>query len=284
MLDTKISDFLEIQHRFLRSIHLSRDFKDPSVLESYVLTERIQSVLMRIARGLTPNSGQRAWRITGDYGSGKSSFALVLAHLFSNKQLSLPTPLRNAVDFDKLGISTPRLLPVLVTGTRTALSTALIQSLYDALLDVYERGREPNILKHIREYLATESDADVADATTLTLLQEAIECLINTDKAAGVLIVLDELGKFLEFAALHPDRQDIYLLQRLAETAARSGKRPLLVIGLLHQSFHAYTDQLSQSTQKEWEKVSGRFEELLFSQSIDQIITLTVGALYQIAF
>src|SRR6266516_2781376 len=280
MLDTKISDFLEIQHRFLRSIHLSRDFKDPSVLENYVLTEQIQAVLIRIPRGLTPNSGQRACRITGDYGSGKSSFALVLAHLFSNKQLSLPTPLGNAVDFDKLGISTPRLLPVLVTGTRTALSTALIQSLHGALLDVYERGREPNIIKHIRKYLATEPDPDVADATTLTLLQEAIECLINTDKAAGILIVLDELGKFLEFAALYPERQDIYLLQRLAETAARSGKRPLLVVGLLHQSFHAYTDQLSQATQKEWEKVSGRFEELLFSQSIDQIITLTMGALH----
>jgi len=280
VLDTKISDLLEIQHRFLRSIHLNRDFKDPSVLESYVLTEQIQSILMRIARGLTPNSGQRAWRITGDYGSGKSSFALVLAHLFSSKQSSLPAPLKNAIDFDKLGISTPRLLPILVTGTRAALSIALIQSLYNALLDVYERGREPNILKHIREFLATEPEPDVADATILTLLQETIECLVNTGKAAGVLIVLDELGKFLEFAALHPERQDIYLLQRLAEAAARSGKRPLLVIGLLHQSFHAYADQLSQATQKEWEKVSGRFEELLFSQSIDQIVTLTIGALH----
>src|SRR5260370_25031567 len=279
MLDTKISDFLEIQHRFLRSIHLSRDFKDPSVLESYVLTERIQSVLMRIARGLTPNSGQRAWRITGDYGSGKSSFALVLAHLFSNKQLSLPTSLRNAVDFDKLGISTPRLIPVLVTGTRTALSTALIQSLYDALLDVYERGREPNILKHIREYLATESDADVADATTLTLLQEAIECLINTDKAAGVLIVLDELGKFLEFAALHPDRQDIYLLQRLAEAASRSGDEPLFVICLLHQGFNVYADLLNQPAQREWEKIAGRFEEIVFNQPVEQVANLIASAL-----
>src|SRR6266516_6452397 len=118
MLDTKISDLLEIQHRFLRSIHLSRDFKDSSVLDSYVLTEQIQAVLIRIARGLTPNSGQRAWRITGDYSSGKSSFALVLAHLFSSKQSNLPAPLKNAIDFDKLGISTPHLLPILVTGTR----------------------------------------------------------------------------------------------------------------------------------------------------------------------
>ncbi len=279
MLETKISDLFETQSRFLRSIHLSRDFKDPSVLENYILTEQVRSIVKRIATGLTPNSGQRAWRITGDYGSGKSSFALVLAHLFSGKQPNLPSNLGNAVDFDQIGTSPPRLLPVLVTGTRMTISTALIRSLHRALTDVYERGREPNILKRIREFLSAELVADIADTKALSLLQEAIDCLINTDKATGVLIVLDELGKFLEFAALHPEKQDIYFLQRLAETAARSGKHPLLVVGLLHQSFHAYADQLSQATQREWEKVSGRFEEMLFSQAIDHTVSLAVGAL-----
>lgn len=279
MLETKISDLFETQARFLRSIHLNRDFKDPSVLESYILTEQVRSILKRIAAGLTPNSGQRAWRITGDYGSGKSSFALVLAHLFSGKQSGLPSNLGNAVAFDQIGISPPRLLPVLVTGTRVSISSALIQSLYRALINVYERGREPNILKRLREFLSAELVADTADTKALSLLQEAIDCLINTDKATGVLIVLDELGKFLEFAALHPEKQDIYFLQRLAEIAARSGKQPLLVVGLLHQSFHAYADQLSQATQREWEKVSGRFEEVPFIQAIDHTVNLTVGAL-----
>ncbi len=278
MLDTKISNLFEIQHRFLRSIHLGRDFKDSSVLESYILTEQVRSIFKRIATGLLPNSGQRAWRITGDYGSGKSSFALILAHLFSWKQENLPDNLKDAVDFHRLDTS-PQLLPVLVTGTRRTLSTALIQSLYEALLDVYERGREPNILKHIREFLSVDSEANAADEKALALLQEAIECLVNTEKAKGILIVIDELGKFLEFAALHPERQDIYLLQRLAEVASRSGKRPLLVVGLLHQSFHAYADHLSQTTQREWEKVSGRFEEILFNQSIDQVVNLTAEAL-----
>ena len=90
MLETKISDLFETQYRFLRSIHLDRDFEDPSVLESYILTEQVRLMLKRIATGLSPNSGQRAWRITGDYGSGKSSFALVLAHLLSKKQNYLP--------------------------------------------------------------------------------------------------------------------------------------------------------------------------------------------------
>jgi len=279
MLKTKISDLLETQHRFLRSIHINRDFKDSSVLESYILTEQAQSILKRIATGLIPTSRQRAWRITGDYGSGKSSFALILAHLLSWKHDNLPITLKDAVNFDQIGISPPRMLPVLVTGAYRTLSIAIIQSLYETLLEVYERGREPNILKHIREFLSAKPEVDVTDAQAVALLQEAIDCLVNTDKAAGVLVILDELGKFLEFAASHPEKQDIYLLQRLAEAAARSGKHPLLVIGLLHQSFHAYADQLSQATQREWEKVSGRFEEILFSQSIDHTVNLIVDAL-----
>lgn len=279
MLDTKISDLLEIQHRFLRSIHLGRDFKDPTALKGYILTKQARSILKRIAVGLSPNSGQRVWRITGDYGSGKSSLALVLAHLFSEKRSDLSDPLKTAIDYNEISIPSPRLLPVLVTGTRSTLSLALLHELYNALTGVYDRGREPNILKRIREFLGTEADPEVADIITLELLQDSIECLVNTNRATGILIILDELGKFLEFAASYPQQQDIYLLQRLAEIAARSGKHPLVVVGLLHQGFHSYSDQLSQGMQKEWEKVSGRFEEILFNRSIDEIVDLTADAL-----
>lgn len=91
--------------------------------------------------------------------------------------------------------------------------------------------------------------------------------------------MLDELGKFLEYAALHPERQDIYFLQVLAETAARSKESPILVVGLLHQGFHAYAEQLSNPAQKEWEKVAGRFEEIVFDQPLEQASMLVANAL-----
>ncbi len=91
--------------------------------------------------------------------------------------------------------------------------------------------------------------------------------------------MLDELGKFLEYAAIHPERQDIYFLQTLAEAAARSREAPFVVIGLLHQGFQAYAEQLSQPAQKEWEKVAGRFEEILFDQPLEQASTLVANAL-----
>ena len=78
---------------------------------------------------------------------------------------------------------------------------------------------------------------------------------------------------------MYPERQDIYLLQQLAEAASRSGETPFFVLGLLHQGFSAYTDRLDTTSKQEWEKVAGRFEEILFNQPLDQVVLLLSSAL-----
>src|SRR6266478_8368216 len=115
MIEPKISNLFKTRKRFLRSAHLERDFRDPAALEGYIVTPEIQRSLNRLGAGLSPKSGQRAWRITGDYGSGKSSFALLLAHAFAGKDSDLPPQLRKVVDGSKRGIAQPDYLPVLVT-------------------------------------------------------------------------------------------------------------------------------------------------------------------------
>ena len=76
MLKTAISDLFQVRSRFVRSVHLERDFRDPDALKGYVLTDAAKSGMERVSGGLAARSSQRAWRVTGDYGSGKSSFAL----------------------------------------------------------------------------------------------------------------------------------------------------------------------------------------------------------------
>ena len=88
----QISDLFRVQERFRRSAHLEKDFADPKALKGYILTPQATTYLEQLAGGLDDNSGQRAWRITGDYGSGKSSFALLLAHLFGAQRAHLPSP------------------------------------------------------------------------------------------------------------------------------------------------------------------------------------------------
>src|SRR5204862_2200224 len=73
-------------------------FRDPAALGGYVVTDFARSALARMQEGLRPNSGKRAWRITGHYGAGKSSFALLLAHLLSGKEANLPPQIRRVVD------------------------------------------------------------------------------------------------------------------------------------------------------------------------------------------
>ena len=48
---------------------------------------------------------------------------------------------------------------------------------------------------------------------------------------------------------------------------------------LLHQGFNAYADHLNQSAQREWEKVAGRFEEIVFNQPVEQVGHLIASAL-----
>ncbi|MCL4854104.1 MAG: hypothetical protein KJZ78_22320, partial [Bryobacteraceae bacterium] len=140
------------------------------------------------------------------------------------------------------------------------------------------RGKPPQLIAKLRA-LSSKKTGSQDGSEDIALLQEAVSYLRHSGKADGIVIILDELGKFLEFAALHPDRQDIYLLQMLAETASRSGDMPIFVVGLLHQGFHAYAEQLTLTAQKEWDKVAGRFEEILFNQPLEQTAFLVANAL-----
>jgi len=279
MTEAAIADLFQIQNRFLRSAHLERDFADPKALRGYVVTPEVQDHLERLASGMAANSGRRAWRITGNFGSGKSSFALVTAHLFSERGAKLPPALRQAINFKQIGVPRPRLLPVLITGSREPISIALLRALHRDLANACGRGRPPSVLERIKAATDFSEGAGVSDDVVLALITEANNYVITSGKATGLLIILDELGKFLEYAALHPDKQDVFLMQRLAETAARSGRTPLFVIGLLHQGFGAYADNLSQTAQREWEKVAGRFDELLFDQPLEQTAGLVGDAL-----
>jgi len=90
MITARISELLDLSPRFIRSVQLERDFTDPAALDDYIVTPETLSHLRRLSSGFEKDSQQRAWRITGDFGSGKSSFALVLANLLSRSATELP--------------------------------------------------------------------------------------------------------------------------------------------------------------------------------------------------
>jgi len=173
MLTTnRIADLFDIQKRYIRSTHLEQDFPDDTALRGYVLTPPAQEGFERLLQGLSPKSGQRAWRVTDDYGTGKSSFALALAHLLYEDGGGLPQEVRKCVDFRSLGVKRPNLLPVLVTGTRAPLGESLRMALARSLEEQCKRGKPPQLISRLRTPAGNKSSAQDG-SEEISLIHEA---------------------------------------------------------------------------------------------------------------
>ena len=94
--------------------------------------------------------------------------------------------------------------------------------------------------------------------------------------SGGLVIFIDEMGKFLEAAA--QDGRDIYVFQQLAELASRSNGR-LLIVGVLHQAFEEYANKLSRELRDEWAKIQGRFVDLAVNTAGEEQIDLISRAI-----
>lgn len=275
MTDNTLASALRPATRFLRSTDLVRDFEDPSALTGYYLTEFGKQCFARITEGLSAGSSARAWRLTGDYGSGKSSFALLLAASLAEGR-RLPPRLQAEIGAVQPHARQARYVPLLVTGSREAMAVAIVRGLHDLHQKHFARAKS-GLDDRLKRY--SQSDGPIADHVVVQLVQEVTAKLIEHKIGRGLLLVLDEVGKFLEYAALYPDKQDVFLLQKLGEYASRSGEEPFLLVCLLHQGFNAYADALATGTKREWEKVAGRLEEIQFQQPLDQVVLLMASAL-----
>ncbi|SOS33183.1 ATP-binding protein [Pseudomonas syringae group genomosp. 3] len=95
-------------------------------------------------------------------------------------------------------------------------------------------------------------------------------------KKNGVLLVIDELGKFLEASA--GDGDDVYFYQELAELAART-KGKIVVVGVLHQSFEQYASRLGAETRDDWRKIQGRYVDIPLVAASDEVVELVGRAI-----
>lgn len=290
MTDHPLSNQVHLAERFYRSVNVELDYARAGSLDGYVVSPLARDVTARITAALAEPNGGRAWSIIGPYGSGKSSFVSFLASLLcrgpAHKSAFLrladyPQEFRRvAAQVDKIG----RLSPVLVTGERIPLAHALLNGLHRTAEQFWEgrRGVTPPIVAELAEARAAAAAGQlVTDERCVELalaLADRIKRSQASDKHDGLLIVIDELGKLLEWAALHPDRADVYLLQKLAEAAARS-RATVAVVTVLHQDIAAYAARLPRAVRDEWTKIAGRYEPIPYLESPHHIVRLLAGAL-----
>ena len=292
MNNTPLSDLYKVRGRFRRSIHLERDFynKKEKVLDGYILTVTARDMLSRVISTLENGATSKAWSITGPYGSGKSAFALFAAKLLGDPNASTT---QQALDLlkggdDALyerfintngdGQSVSDFCPVLISGERAPLSIALLRGLENGL-KTFGISSDSSVQKKIKELLKTAANDTPLQASEITNLFESATRAIKRKDGRGLLLVIDELGKFLEYAAQSPAQGDVFVLQTLAEFATRSEQTPLLFLTILHQAFEQYANKFAKSQQEEWAKVQGRFEDIAFVEPTEQVLRLIGSAI-----
>ena len=281
-----LASLVAVERRFRRSVNLNRDAGCTEALDGYVVTPAVRRALSQITDGLDDQAGDRAWSLVGPYGSGKSAFAVFLADLLSGSGSPGGDAARSLLD-SSTAVATPRqaLFPALLTAERAPLDTLLLNSLRSTVEGIWatQRGAKPRVLATLKRLLNGSAPAPSRCATSdvVGCFEEAVQTIGNKT-GAGLLLIVDEAGKALEYAAQHPTLGDVYLLQALAEAAARSNGFPFVILTVLHQSFDRYAHQLGPSDRNEWAKVQGRFGELAFREGGDQIIRLTAAAIRRI--
>lgn len=281
----KVADRIEVNTHYTRSVNLERDASSKDVLEAYIPTSRALRALHRVAQGLCGEQGPRAWTLIGPYGSGKSSFSLFLAELFTStdsvvRELALrKIESADAALADKLRpavLSQSLMLPVLVTGSPAPMSIQLLEAIYQSVEKAWQgrRGKRPAVFASMREHLESR---EIGVSEFLDCVNELQRTLAHIGYS-GILLVIDELGKYLEYEARHYGANDIYLLQALAEHACSGGECNLFVFANLHQSFEQYARGLGEHLRAEWSKVQGRFEEVPFLESQEQVLRVVSHA------
>lgn len=243
---------VRVSQHFTRSARLDSDIGRPDSLKGYLLTSTAREALATMARQVA-GSTQRAFTWTGPYGGGKSSLAVALATAVG-RDVSARREARRIISADTIAGFSQAFptrkggwLVVPISGKRTS-----------AVLE---------IAKALRKALDRSAAGRVSEQSVIDGLLAAAE----SGDHDGVLLLVDEMGKLLEAAAAGGD--DVHFFQELAEAASRSEGR-LVVIGILHQAFRQYASRLGSEARDEWAKVQGRFSDIPFVATGDEVVEL----------
>ena len=239
-----LADRVRIARRFQKSICIDTDLGDKSALDGFVCPRSSVEILMTMVRHVA-ESGQGAFTWTGPYGSGKSSLAIALSALLKGK----PEFQKQAATIfgRKLTNNMRKALP---TGTKGWRVIPVVGRRDDPVTVIGEALQSGGLVQRRPRGGWTESNL-IARLSDIAKSHPRMH--------GGIILFVDEMGKFLEAAAL--DGTDIYIFQQLAEAASRSKGR-LLLVGVLHQAFEEYAHRLSHEMRDEWAKIQGRFIDL----------------------
>jgi hypothetical protein len=271
--------------RFARSINVERDAGTGAV-ESYLPVSRAIDAINRLAMSLDRDDAEVAISITGPYGSGKSSLAVVIdallgpkgdpSRLSAEELLSHTSPealerLRSArarLKADRNGF-----IRAIVTAQREPITRTVVRALLHGA-----RRFQPASETKIAHARAIRAIRSIGSATSGPDARQLRKVVAELGRIAPVLVLIDEFGKNLEAFADSQSGADLFLLQELAEWSRGSDGLPLALVTLQHMAFDEYADAATVAQRREWAKIQGRFEDVPFVDSPAQTRALVAAA------
>lgn len=261
----RLSDYIDISRRFQRSINLVRDREKVDVLDGYLVTPHVQHVLLALSESFEIGSAERAYTLTGPYGSGKSAFVLFFTRLLESAENRAWEMLRTANHnlaerlhrqiYGDTGQKGYLVLPI--TARRAAISDLLADALDTLTTEIDLTPVEADI----------DSLPSCNDAKTLVRIFTDLVAVATSQGYRGITVIIDEFGKVFEAAFHDQKRADVHVLQELAEAACRSGDTPFIFIGALHQSFGNYAEGAELRIRNDFNKIQGRFRDIAFVET-----------------
>lgn len=208
--------------------------RDTDRVLNYIPTPNTIRIADQISKDF--QQGLRSFNIIGSYGTGKSSFLWAIEQTLK--------------------------------GFRPYFGLDIVSSPKVGFIKIV--GEYKSIRESLAEELNIESKKDIAENIFAELFNHYYD--LGT-KNPLLVILMDEFGKFLEYAVQNEPEKELYFIQQLAEFV-NSPENNILLITTVHQNFDAYSMNLQPVQKQEWTKVKGRFKEITFNEPVEQLLFL----------
>tara|TARA_B100000683_G_scaffold245525_1_gene256523 strand:+ start:2174 stop:5365 length:3192 start_codon:yes stop_codon:yes gene_type:complete len=223
--------------KFSPSTNIIRDSKKKI---DYIVTANSKEVFNTIINNL--KSGNKVFNLIGSYGTGKSTFLWALQQNLSKEKqyfIKLNGQFNGVQEFEFIKL----------IGDSKPLSEALLETINQKNVNSHELA-----IEKLNDFYIDKCQR----------------------KGKFLFIIIDEFGKFLEYAAKDNPEKELYFIQQLAEYVNDESKN-IILISTLHQGFSSYSKNLNKQQRNEWEKVKGRIKEVSFNEPVEQLVKLSAN-------
>ena len=270
--DVRLSDVVQVSH----VSHASTNIECDRQSSQYVVGADALATIRCVADGMNGAKRGSAVSIIGPYGSGKSTLGL-----FMNRLVGPETEFSDSIDAVKaksedvansllegrrrLGIDGNGMIRCRVMARREPIHVTIFRAIENGVSEYFGRysSRTFDGATLLRRNMKVISNGSIPEQS------DVMPILRGLCQKAPVMLFIDEFGKNVEYFTDDDGSGDLFLLQEMTEASGKRGL-PLYTMTFQHMAFDDYAVGASSKRRREWAKIQGRFEEIVFSNTLAQ--------------